>query len=147
MLVYLTQDVEKIGLMHEIVKVSDGFANNFLIPKKLAIEVTSANRAGFEKRVVEVKNRKQVIESKTSMLAERIGALKLTLKRKMHDDGQLYGAVSQTEVADLLGQQGIKVSKNQVLFDKNIKERGTFPVTIKLSSQLQPVCKVQIIAE
>ena len=147
MLVYLLQDIEKVGLTHEIVKVSDGFAHNFLLPRKLAMEITPETRSQYEQKAVEVKNRKKIIESKSSMLAERIAALTLTLKRKMHDNGQLYGAISSTEIVDLLADQGVKVSKNQIIFDKSIKERGTYEVTIKLSSKLQPTCKVHIVAE
>lgn len=147
MFVYLLQDIEKVGLTHEIVKVSDGFAHNFLFPRKFAIEITPENRSQYEKKAVDVKNRKKVIESKTSMLAERIGALILTLKRKMHDNGQLYGSISSSEIVDLLAAQGVKVSKNQIIFNKSIKERGNYDVIIKLSSQLQPMCKVHVVAE
>ncbi len=147
MIVYLLQDVEKLGLKHEMIKVSDGYARNFLFPHALALEITPQNRSQYEKRAIEVKDRKKIIESKTSMLAERIGSLELILKRKMHDDGQLYGSVGPGEIADLLAAQGVKVAKNQVLFDKSIKERGKYKVTIKLSSQLQPSCAVNVVSE
>jgi len=147
MKVYLLKDIEKIGLAGEMLKVKPGFAANYLIPQKLAVEVTPINERLFAKKAVEVQNRKQVIESKTSMLAQRIGLLNLTLKRKVHDNGKLYGSIGANEVADILAAEGVKISKSQVLFDKSIKELGSYEIVIKLSNTLQPKCSLKIVAE
>ncbi len=147
MKVYLLRDIEKIGLVGEVLKVKDGFAQNFLIPQKLAVEVTPANEHMFAKKAIEVKNRKQVIESKTSMLAQKIGTLKLVIKRKSHDSQKLYGSIGEQEVADLLALEGVKVSKAQILFDKSIKELGSYDITVKLSNTLKPKCVLKVVAE
>lgn len=147
MRVYLLKDVEKVGIAGEMIKASDGFAKNFLIPHGFGIQITPANSSIYEKKALEVKNRKQVIESKTSMLAEKIRSISLVMKRKMHDDTKLYGAVSAGDMVDALAAEGIKISKNQVLFDKTIKEKGVHEVTIKLSNSLMPKCVLKIIPE
>lgn len=147
MKVFLLKDVEQIGLAGEMLKVKDGFAANYLIPRKLAVEVTPGNEAFFKKRERVVEHRKEVVASKTSMLAEKISSLKLVLKRKMHDDGKLYGAVNATEVVDLLKEQGVSVSKNQVEFAKSVKSKGSFGVIIKLSSKLKPQMTLQVVPE
>lgn len=147
MKVFLKKDVEKVGLEGEIVKVSDGYGLNYLIPRNLAIVVTEKNEHFFKDHERQVENRKAVISSQTSMLAEKIGSMQLTVKRKMHDDGKLYGAVSPHEIVDELSKKGIKVSKSQVVFGKSIKEKGSYDVTIRLSSRLQPKVKVSIISE
>ena len=147
MKVFLLKDVEKIGCTGEIIKVKDGFAQNFLVPQGIGVIVTPENEHQFVKKVREVENRKQVIESKTSMLAQKIAALKFVLKRKKHDSDKLYGAVAPQDIIDLLAIEGVKVSKNQIIFDKPIKELGTFDVTIKLSNSLQPKCSIKVIAE
>jgi len=144
MRVYLRKDVERIGMQGEIVKVSDGFAKNFLVPKNLAVQITAENETFYRARQKKVDHRKEVISSQTSMLAEKIKATKLTLKRKIHDDQKLYGSVSPIEVVDLLAEKGIKIAKNQVFFDKSIKEKGTYNVTIKLSSRLKPALKLSV---
>ena len=128
----------------EIVKVTEGYASNFLIPHKLAVAVTPANEAYYLQRVKKVENRKEVVETQTSMLAEKIKSIKLSIKKKMHDNGQLYGAVNPSEVVDLLNAQGISVSKSQIIFDKSIKSKGSFDVTIKLSSKLQPTLQLNV---
>lgn len=147
MKVYLLKDIEKIGIAGEIVKVKPGFALNYLVPKKLGIVITPANEAFYKVKVKNVDHRKEVISSKSSMLAEKIKQLTVTLKRKTHNDGKLYGAVSGIEVAELLGNQGISVAKNQVEFGKSIKDTGTHKVTIKLSSKLKPQLTLRVISE
>lgn len=151
MKVYLVKDVPKVGIAGEVLNVSDGFAANYLIPKKLAIQITPDNQSFYESRKKTIENRKEVIATETSLLAEKIKALSLTLKKKMHVDKEgrkaMYGSIAPSEVADLLAQKGIKVAKNQVLFEKSIKEPGTYDVTIKLSSRLQPSVALTVLAE
>ena len=147
MKVYLVKDVEKIGLAGEVLKVKDGFASNYLIPRKLAIEVTPGNEGFYKSRIKLVEHRKEVVSSKTSMLAEKIASLKLVVKRKMHDDGKLYGAINALEIVDLLKEKGVSVTKSQVELEKSIKTKGAFEVTIKLSSSLKPKISLQVLPE
>ncbi len=105
-----------------------------MIPKKLAVEVTAKNESSFAHRVKTIEHRKEVVESKTSMLAEKIKSIEVVIKRKMHDNDQLYGSISPRDIADELSKQGVSVAPNQVLIEKSIKSKGTYPVTIKLSS-------------
>lgn len=131
----------------EIIKVADGFGTNFLLARKLAVEVTPNNEESFKKREKIVEKRKEVVATKTSMLAEKINGLKVTLKRKLHDDGKLYGSVNASEIVDVLAEKGISVTKSQIEFGKSIKAKGSHEVTIKLSSTLQPVINVNIVSE
>ena len=147
MRVYLLKDVTKVGVKGEIVKVKEGFADNFLFPRKLAVAITKKNEDYYKVRETSVEHRKEVIDSKTSMLAERIKALKVILKRKLHDDGKLYGSINPAEIAEALGEKGVSVSKSQVLIEKSIKAKGAYEVTIKLSSKLKPMVKVEVVAE
>lgn len=147
MKVFLLKDVQSVGIAGEIIKVKEGYGDNFLIPQKLGIKITATNESFYEKRAKQVEHRKEVVVSKTSMFAEKIKGLRLTLKRKMHDDGKLYASVSSAEIADLLSLQGFAVAKSQVKIDKTIKEKGLFSVIIKLTSKLQPTIELNIISE
>jgi large subunit ribosomal protein L9 len=144
--VFLLKDVVQVGLKNEIIKVSDGYAANFLFPKKLAVEVTKANENLYKEKARKVENRAAIIESTSSMLGDQIAKLSLKLKKKMHDNNKLYAAVNANEIVDLLKENKVSVSKSQVIFDKAIKEKGTFTVTIKLSSKIQPQFTLQVIA-
>lgn len=145
MKVYLLKDIEKVGIAGEIISVSEGYAQNFLFPRKLAVEVTAHNSEFYAKRAKTIEHRKEVIETATSMLSEQIKGLTLTLQKKVHDNNRLYAAVNPSDVVDLLSEKNIKVAKSQVLFDKSIKEVGSYSVTIKLSSKLQPQLTLKIV--
>jgi len=145
--VYLRKDVEKIGLAGEIIKVGDGFARSVLIPQGLAVEITNANKSQFLSKIRKVENRKEVIATQTSMLAEKLSSITLTLKRKMHDDGQLYGSINASEVVEALAEKGISITKSQVEFEKSIKSKGIFKVIIKLTTRLKSTITLNIVAE
>ncbi len=147
MRVWLRNDIEKIGMAGEIVNVKDGFGRNYLIARSLAVEVTDKNKAFYETRATSVDQRKEVIASQTSMQAEKINNMQLVLKRKMHDNGKLYGSINPAEIVDLLALKGISISKSQVVFGKSIKEQGEYKITIKLSSRLQPQIILKVTPE
>lgn len=146
MKVFLLKDIEKVGCAGEMIKVQDGYAINFLFPRKLAIEITPLNEKSFIHRVKVIEKRQEVVASKTSMLAEKIKALTVVIKRKMHDNDKLYGAITEAEIVDGLKEHAVSISKSQVVFDKSIKTKGSYTVTIKLSSQLKPQVTVKVIA-
>lgn len=145
MKMYLLQDVAKVGFAGEIIKVTDGYAKNFLIPKKLGVEITEQNIKFYESKVKNVEHRKEALSSEQSMLSEKISNLKLTLKRKLHDKDKLYASVNASDIVELLATEGFKVGKSQVIFDKTIKKTGEHHVTIKLSSKLQPVFTLKVV--
>jgi large subunit ribosomal protein L9 len=145
--VYLRKNIAKIGLEGEIIKVGDGFARNYLIPKGFAIEVTTANKSQFEKKQRAVENRKEVIATETSMFADKINNTTVSIARKMHDNGSLYGSVNAVEIVDALALQGISIGKSQVEFERPLKAKGTFKVIINLTKRLKGLLTVNVISE
>lgn len=145
--VFLRKDVAKVGMAGEIVKVGDGYARNFLFPNGLAVEITLQNKDQYVAKIRKIENRKEVIATQTSMFAENLNSVSFTLKRKMHDNGQLYGSINASEIVDALAEQGISINKSQVEFDKSIKSKGTFKVGIKLTTKLRSTITVTVIAE
>ena len=145
--VFLRKNVEKVGMAGEIVKVGDGYARNFLFPKGLAVEITLHNKDQYATKIRNVENRKEVIASQTSMFAETLNSVSITLKRKMHDNGQLYGSINASEVVEALAEKGISINKSQVEFDKSIKSKGTFKVGVKLTTKLKSTITVTVVSE
>lgn len=145
--VFMLKDLQSVGLKGQIVKVNDGYARNFLFPKSMAIEVTPANKTELENKSKNITVKKEAIATKTSMLAEKIKSLKVTLPKKFHDEDKLYGAVNANEIVDLLAKEGVNINKSQVKFDKSIKTKGIHEVTIKLTSSLKPKLRVKVISE
>jgi len=144
MKVYLIKNVERVGLAGEILDVAEGYGANFLLPRKLAVQITASNEAFYKGQIKSVENRKEVIESATSMLAEKIKSIELTIKRKIHDGDKLFGSISSSDIVELLAKENVKVAKNQIDFGKSIKAKGTYEVTVKLSSKLQPKLKLTV---
>lgn len=147
MKVYLRKDIKGVGFAGEIVKVSEGYARNFLFPRDFGVEITPQNEAFYLNKLKQVENRKEAIATETSMLAEKIKGLKLALKRKTHDDGKLYGAIAPSDIALALKEQGVNVQKNQVIINKSIKTKGAHKVVIKLTSRLQPELTISVYPE
>lgn len=147
MKVFLLKDVEQVGLKGEILNVSTGFGMNFLMPRKMAVKITKNNEKYYQQKAKSFDNRKEIIATETSMLAEKIKGITLTIKHKTHDEGKLYSSVSPAEIVDAMAEKGIKISKSQVEFAKSIKQIGDYEVTIKLSSRLKPRIKLHVVSE
>jgi large subunit ribosomal protein L9 len=143
----MLKDVENVGMSGQVVKVSEGYATNFLFPKKLAAKIDESNKKFYEGKQVREKITQEVLSTKVAMIAERIKGLRLSVKQKIHDDGKLYGALSADIVVDLLKQKEIAITKKQVEFVKNIKNVGEHKVIIKLSTKLKPELTLKVIGE
>lgn len=105
MRVYLLKNVERVGFAGEILKVADGFAQNYLFPNKLAVQITDNNEKFYSGKIKQVENKKEALATATSMRAEDIKSTNLVLKRKTHDNGRLYASVAPSEVVDLLAEK------------------------------------------
>jgi large subunit ribosomal protein L9 len=144
--VFLKKDIPKVGMAQQIIKVSSGYANNFIIPGGFGDIVTDKNREFYLKKEKKPRDAKAA-HSETSLLAEKISDVKLTIKHKVHDDGKLYASIRPAEIVDLLAEKGFSIDKSQVKFGKPVKTKGTHTVTIKLSSKLQPTIALTVVPE
>lgn len=148
MKIYMLKDVVNVGMTGSITKVAEGYARNYLLPRNLAIEVTENDEAFFANKKQNDIAHAAAVKTKAGMIAERVKKISITLKKRAHNDGKLYGAVSAEEIIEGLAKHEITVSKRQVLLDKKaLRTTGEHVVTIKLSSQLQPDLTVVIVGE
>jgi large subunit ribosomal protein L9 len=145
MKVYMLKDVENVGMTGQIVNVSEGYAANFLVPRKLAQAVTAKNEAFLAQRAKKAQVAVEALNSKMAMMAERLKKLNISIKKRQHDDGKLYGAVSADDIVDLLKAKDFTISKKQVVFKKSVKTVGEHKVAIKLSSKLQPEVSLKVV--
>lgn len=147
MRVYMIKDVEKVGMAGQIVNVSDGFAANYLFPRKLATAVTSENMKHIDAKIKKEAVAVEVLNSKIAMVAERIKALHITIKERVHDDGKLYGSVGADEVVELLRAKDIVVNRKQIEFDKAVKAVGDHKITIRLTAKLKPQLTLKVVSQ
>jgi len=146
MKVFLLQDIENVGMAGQIVNVTDGYAANFLFPRKLAQKVVPGSEAFFVQKIKKAEATAQVLSSKIAMLAEHLKTAKISVSKRVHDDGKLYGSISAEEIVDGLKAKGFSVNKKQVVFGKAIRTIGEHGVMIKLSSKLTPEITVVVTA-
>jgi large subunit ribosomal protein L9 len=140
-------DVGSVGRRGEVVKVADGYARNYLLPKKLALEATPGNlkRVEQERRVQEVHEAKEKQEAEA--LAARIAQLSCTAVRKVGENEVLYGSVTGADVAELLEKEGFSLDKRKILLEEPIKSLGIYEVPIKLHPQVTASVKVWVVKE
>jgi large subunit ribosomal protein L9 len=143
MKVFLLKNIDGIGVSGEVKNVSDGYARNFLLPQKLAIEYTHLTASQIKNLVNTVESKKDLVVKKRTKLSDLIETAIVVIKSKAHD-GLLYGSVGESEIVQALKSMGISISKNQVVLDKPLKKTGSFSIMIKLSNNLKPFLKVKI---
>ncbi len=143
--VILTKDVDKIGKAGSVVKVKDGFARNLLLPKKLAVAVTPGNlkrlKEEKEKSVQESEKKKQ----EALALKERLEKLSLTISATAQDEKNLYGSVTQQDIADSLKEEGVEVDKNIIILDEPIKALGIYELNVKLHPEVSAKLKIWVV--
>ena len=133
MKVILLEDVKGTGKKGEIVNVSDGYASNFLFPKKLAEEANAGNMNKLNARVQADKNRKESEIEEAKKLSEKIKNIELTLEVKSGENGKLFGSVTSKDIADgLKSKFGIEIDKKKIELQDTIKTLGNYTVEIKL---------------
>ena len=143
----LRDDVDKVGRRGDIVKVKDGYARNFLLPRGLGMPVTAANKAMVdkEKKAHEARLAKEKVEFEA--LAARIGGLRFVAPRKVGENEVLYGSVTGGDIADFLKAKGIEIDKRKVLLDEPVKHLGEHEVKIRLHPEVQASLKLLVTKE
>ncbi len=143
--VILRQAVDKLGHPGDIVKVSAGYARNFLLPRGVAYEATPGNK----KRIAQEKDRLQAAENLRVASAEELAAkleqVSLTFSARVGDEGKLFGSVTSADVAAQLETQGFHIEKRMIDLHEPIRALGVYKVAIKLHADVKPEIKVWVI--
>ncbi len=134
MQVILLERVEKLGQMGDDVKVKDGFARNFLLPKKKALRATKANRAYFETQRTQLETHNLERKAEAEKIAKKLDGKNFMLLRQAGDRGQLYGSVSPRDISEIVTNGGFNVDRTQVPLDKAIKTIGLFTIRGRAAS-------------
>ena len=137
MQVILLERVEKLGQMGDEVRVKDGFARNFLLPKKKALRATKANRDFFQTQKVQLEASNLKLKGEAEKIGQKLDGKKFILIRQAGDRGQLYGSVSPRDVADAMEKGGFKVDRHQVNISVAIKAIGLFTIPVVLHPEVK----------
>jgi len=142
--VILKEDVDKLGSRGDVVKVAEGYGRNFLLPRKLAIEATTANRAVVEQMKAAAVRRVAREKGDAETLAKQFAGVELTFTRKSGDHDQLFGSVTSADIARELESKGVPVDRRKIQLDEPLKTVGDHQVNIKLHRDVVVPIKVHI---
>lgn len=144
MKVILLKDVKGSGKKGDVVTVSDGYANNYLLKNKLAEPASATNLSLLEAQKSSEAFKKATALKEAKELAENLNKTEITVKVTIGANGKLFGALNTQAIADALKQAGVEVDKKKIVLDQPIKQTGTYKVTVKLHSEVSAKVTVNV---
>ena len=145
--VILKEDVANLGHRGDLVKVADGYGRNFLLPRKLALQATLANKAVVEQMKSAAARRSATEKAQAEELAAKLAPVALSFTRKSGEAGHLFGSVTSADIAAALETKGFEIDRRKIQLDEPIKSVGEVTVTIKLYREVAAHIKVTVVAE
>ncbi|ACO34270.1 MULTISPECIES: 50S ribosomal protein L9 [Acidobacterium] len=145
--VILKEDIETLGHRGDIVKVADGYGRNYLLPKKLAMEATAANKAVIEQMKASAVRRSAKEKAEAEQLVAQLDAVALVFERKVGDHDHLFGSVTSSDIAQQLEQQGFHIDRRKVQLEEPLKQTGEFLIPVKLHREVTAHVKVTVKGE
>jgi large subunit ribosomal protein L9 len=142
--VILQEDIDKLGHRGDVVAVKPGYARNFLLPRKLAIEATTGNMKALERIRTSLAKKTATELEAAQKQAVLLNGVELRFTRKTGENDQMFGSVTTADVAEGLGAQSFKIDKRQVQLAEPIKALGEYPVTIKVFRDVTAQIKVHV---
>lgn len=145
--IILREKVEKLGSRGDIVKVSDGYARNYLLPKNLAVTANPANIRLVEQEKAKAVRREAKEKQEAELLAQQLAKLVLQVSRKVGEHDVLYGSVTSMDIAELLSAKGFNIDRKKMDLHEPLKSIGQFDVPIKLHREVTAFVKVEVLKE
>jgi large subunit ribosomal protein L9 len=147
MKIILRQDVEQLGNMGDIVDVKDGYARNYLIPRKIAYEATPGNLRMLEEEKRQHARRMEKEKRSSESLAAQLEKISLTIQMKVGEDDKLFGSVTSLMIADALAEKGIQLDRRTIELEEPIKSLGIYDVPVRLPGGVAGKLKVWVVRE
>jgi large subunit ribosomal protein L9 len=145
--VILREHVDNLGRRGEIVKVADGYARNYLLPRKLALLATDGNKKQIEREKVKFEAKELEEKKVAEAVSERLATVEVEIARKVGETEALYGSVTTGDIAQALAAKGFDLDKRKLVLQEPIKKIGEFSVPVKLHRDVTTQLKVRVVAE
>jgi large subunit ribosomal protein L9 len=145
--VILREFVDKLGKRGEIVKVSNGYARNYLLPRKLALLATEGNKKHVERERKKMDTREAEEKSQAEAIAARLASVDIRIARRVGDTEQLYGSVTSADITEFLKEKGFDVDRRKLILPEPIKTIGEHDVPLKLHRDVTVPLKVKVVKE
>ena len=147
MKVILLDNIKGVGKKDEIINASDGYARNFLFPKKLAVEANNENMSKLKAKKQSEQYKKDVNKENAEKIAKKLDNITLTIKVKAGENGKIFGGVTSKEISEELKKQyKIDIDKKKIILNENIKNLGSFDISMKLFEGVTGKLKVKVIS-
>jgi large subunit ribosomal protein L9 len=144
--VILSEEVTNLGRPGDVAKVRAGYARNYLLPRKLAVEANPKNLREFEHAKGVAMLKREALKQKATGLKARIEALTLAINARAGEEGKLFGSVTNIDIERALRDKGVEVDRRRIALAEPIKQLGDFTVTVKLESEVEAHLKVNVTA-
>jgi len=144
MQIILQEDVEKLGMRGQVVEVAEGYARNFLLPRKLALEANAGNMKRLEKMRAAFAKKEATEKEAATTLARLLAGVALEVRRKAGENDQLFGSVTSADISEALAAQGYTVEKRKITLVDPIKLVGEFEIPIKLHREVAATVKLTV---
>jgi large subunit ribosomal protein L9 len=144
MKVILLNDVKTLGKEGELVEVNDGYARNYLFPRKIAIEANASNMNVYRSRKNAQENKTEREIRHANELKEKLLGVQVVIKAKAGENGKLFGAVTNNDIAVFLNDKGFDIEKKKIILDETIKSLGTYEASVKLYANISAKVKVTV---
>jgi large subunit ribosomal protein L9 len=145
--VILREHVDNLGRRGEIVKVADGYARNYLLPRKLALPATAGNKKHVERERKIMETREAEEKGQAAAVATRLGSVDITIARRVGETEALYGSVTGADIADYLKAKGFEIDRRKLILPEPIKTLGDHDVPLKLHREVTVPLKVHVVRE
>jgi large subunit ribosomal protein L9 len=142
--VILKEDVAKLGSRGDVVKVAEGYGRNYLLPRKLAIEATTGNKAVIEQMKAASVRRSAKEKAQAEDLAKQFAGLSVTFQRRSGEHDQLFGSVTSADIAEALEKKGFNIDRRKIQLHESLRTLGEFAIPVKLHKDVTTHLKVVI---
>jgi large subunit ribosomal protein L9 len=147
MKVILKENVDSLGKAGEVIKVADGYARNYLIPKGLAVEASSWSMKALEHEKSRIMQKIGTERKKAEAMVENMKGVTCTISRRVGEQDKLFGSVTTKDIESSLIEQGIEIERKMIILEEPIKSLGEFPVKIKFQPGITTEITVKVVAE
>jgi len=145
--VILREDVDKLGARGDLVKVTSGYARNFLLPKRLAVAATDANKKIVEQERQAHLRKEAKLADEAGDLAKLMASVTVTISQKAGENDQLFGSVTSKDIAEALEKQGYTIERRKIALDEPIKSLGEFKVPLRLHRDVTAEITLNVVKE
>jgi len=145
--VILREDVPNLGLRGEVVKVADGYGRNYLLPRKMAMQATEANKAVIQQMKAAAERRSATEKAQAEELVTKLDPIVLSFTRRAGEQGHLFGSVTSSDIAAELAKQGFEIDRRKIQLGEPLKSLGEFKVAIRLHREVTARVTVKVLAE